>query len=52
MGRSAAGEELAGAHAAGERLKGCRFMRQDRKRGRNEEKPNKGYKAIQNSVSA
>lgn len=52
MGRSAAGEELAGADAAGESLEGCGFMRQDRKRGRNGEKPNKGYKAIQNSISA
>lgn len=52
VGRSAAGEELAGADAAGESLEGCGFMRQDRKRGRNREKPNKGYKAIQNSISA
>lgn len=38
MGRSAAGEELAGAHAAGQSLEGCRIMRQKRKRGGDKEK--------------
>lgn len=46
MGRSAAGEELAGAHAAGESLKRCRFMRQDRKRGRNLIKDIKKFKTL------
>lgn len=41
VGGSAAGEELAGADAAGESLEGCPFMRQDGRRGRNKEKPNK-----------
>lgn len=43
MGRGAAGEELAGAHAAGESLEGCRLMRLDHvRRSENGEKPSKG----------
>lgn len=41
MGRGAAGEELAGAHAAGEGLEECGFMRRDRGTSTRKQKPNK-----------
>lgn len=39
---SAAGEEFAGAHAAGKGLEEHLFMNQDRRTQGNEEKPNQG----------